>query len=227
MTNSVETMRDGTHVQYSELELDLARSLGVATLHEAAGQVGALPSMISCRTTGLKIAGPAFPVLCGGFDNFWLHQAVYAATPGEILVVSVGGAYEAGYWGEILSWAAHERGLGGVVIDGCVRDQAQLQIVGLPIFARGLCVRGTTKRTDGAGAIGQPLLIGDVPVYRGDLVVGDEDGVVVLPKEVARVALEKGEERVSTEDSMIKAIRKGETTLDLYSLSGSGYSSSN
>lgn len=207
-----------TDDRFSEVELECARKLGVATLHEAAGQIGALPRDIHCQTPAFKIAGAALPVLSSALDNLWLHRAVYAAEPGDVLVVSVGGAYDAGYWGEILSWAAHMRGIGGLVIDGCVRDRAQLEAVGVPVFARGLCVRGTTKREDGPGAIGQPVVIGDVVVCRGDLVVGDDDGVVILPRKSARAALENGTERINAEDRLIKQIQAGASTMDLYGL---------
>jgi len=130
-------------------------------------------------------------------------------------VVSVGDAYEAGYWGEILSHAAHARGVAGLVIDGCVRDGGPLADIGFPVFARGLCIRGTGKRPS-RGGINGPLTIGDVEVRPNDLVVGDGDGVVVIPQARVSEVLEAAQLRVEQEATIIERIRTGESTLDIY-----------
>src|SRR5690242_10831510 len=95
---------------------------GSATLHEAMGRRGALPSAIKPAYEGATLAGPAFPVKSPVGDNLWIHHALYAAEPGDVLVVDVPAGEDYGYWGEILSVAAQVRHLGGVVITGGVRD---------------------------------------------------------------------------------------------------------
>jgi 4-hydroxy-4-methyl-2-oxoglutarate aldolase len=199
---------------------DVLLRLGSATLHEAAGQIGALPSEIVTRTPSLPLAGWAFPVTCPPADNFWLHRAVYAASPGDVIVATVGGAYEAGYWGEVLSCAALSRGLAGLVIDGGVRDQARLEGVGLPVFSRTVCMRGTAKARTGRGALKSPMTVGEVLIHHGDLVVGDRDGVLVLPATRVASIIDAAEQRGRKEEEYMAKIAAGQTTLELYGLDG-------
>lgn len=195
-----------------------AMRMGSATLYEAAGQVGALPSAIRCMTPGLRMVGSAVTVSGPPGDNLWIHRAVYAAHRGDVLVVSVGGDYEAGYWGEILSCAAQARGLVGVVLDGGVRDTIRLAQVGLPVFARGPCIRGTTKNPDGTGSINQPLTLGNVRINPGDLIVADEDGILALPNGRIDEILMCGRARLNHEAEIITALQRGARTLELYNL---------
>jgi len=197
---------------------DVVLGLGSATLHEAAGQIGALPSEIMTRTPSLLLVGRAFPVACPPADNFWLHRAVYAAEPGDVIVASVGGAYEAGYWGEVLSCAARSRGLAGLVIDGGVRDQARLPEMGVPVFSRRVCMRGTTKARTGHGRLKAPVTIGEVVIRHGDLVVGDQDGVLVLPADRVDSVVDAAQQRSHKEAEFMTKIMAGESTLDLYGL---------
>ena len=141
-----------------------ARALPTATLHEAGGKIGALPSAIKPVAPSFRCCGPALTVHSPGGDNLWLHRALYIARPGDVLVVYVSGAYEHGYWGEIMTTMAKVRRLAGLVIDGCVRDGTLLEEIGFPVFARGLCIRGTGKDYGAIGWINEPVLIGDVTV---------------------------------------------------------------
>jgi 4-hydroxy-4-methyl-2-oxoglutarate aldolase len=191
-------------------------SASSATLHEAAGRRGALPSVIGPAFAGARLAGPAFPVASPPGDNLWIHRAVYAAEPGDVLVVDVGGGTEFGYWGEILSTAALARGLAGLVISVGVRDRDALADLGLPVFATGLCIRGTGKDFDAVGSLGERVRIGEVFIERGDLVVGDADGVVVIPRADAEAVVKAGAERDAKEAALMRRIRAGERTLDLY-----------
>src|SRR5690606_36536738 len=111
-------------------QLRQAAQLPSYTLHEAAVQNGAPPSVINTVHHLFRICGPAVTVQSPPADNLWLHRAIVAAQPGDVLVVHVGGHYEAGYWGEVMSQAARARGLAGLVIDGCVRDGAILERFG-------------------------------------------------------------------------------------------------
>ena len=154
--------------------------LDAATLHEADGQRGALPSEIKPIDPGFRVCAPAFTVDCPAGDNLWIHHAVYAAQPGDVLVVHTRGEREAGYWGEILSRAALAQQLAGLVIDGGVRDVERLAEIGLPVFAANVCLRGTAKDPAPAVASARRSPIGETPVRPGDIVVGDRDGVVVI-----------------------------------------------
>ena len=193
-----------------------ARTQAPATLHEAAGRIGVMPSAIKPVAPSFKVCGPAVTVHSPGGDNLWLHRAIYVAQPGDVLVVHVSDAYDFGYWGEIMSAAALARGLGGLVIDGCVRDGAVLEQFGFPVFARGLCIRGTGKDFGARGWINHPTLFGNLTVNPGDLVVGDTDGVVVLPRESAQELVQAAVIREQKEASIIERLAAGERTLELY-----------
>jgi 4-hydroxy-4-methyl-2-oxoglutarate aldolase len=193
-----------------------AREFPAATIDEAAGKTGALPSAIKPVSATFRVCGPAVTVHSPGGDNLWTHRAIYMALPGDVLVVHVSGAYEHGYWGEIMSTAAKVRGLAGLVIDGCVRDGALLEQIGFPVFARGLCIRGTGKDFDAAGWINFPTVFADVTVQAGDLVVGDADGVVCVPRARARTVLQAAQRRVRDEAKILERLQEGESTLDVY-----------
>jgi 4-hydroxy-4-methyl-2-oxoglutarate aldolase len=191
-------------------------ALGSSALHEAAGQIGALPAAIRAITPAASVAGPAVTVCGPPGDNLWLHRAVYECKPGDVLIAYVGAAYEWGYWGEVLSCAALERRIAAVVIDGCVRDVARLAQLGLPVFGRGSAIRGTAKHRDGAGSINRELILGDVVVHPGDWVIGDEDGVVALPQSALNEITQAARRRVAKEAELIAALRTGKRTVDVY-----------
>jgi 4-hydroxy-4-methyl-2-oxoglutarate aldolase len=193
-----------------------ARALPTATLHEAGGRVGVMPSTIKPVSPTFRLCGPAVTVHSPGGDNLWLHRAIYVAQPGDVLVVHVSSAYDFGYWGEIMSCAAKARGLAGLVIDGCVRDGAILADFGLPVFARGLCVRGTGKDHDARGWVNFPTLFDDLTVNAGDLIVGDTDGVVAIPRERAAEIVAAAEQREAKEAAILDRLRAGERTLEVY-----------
>lgn len=197
---------------------EAAARLGAATMHEAAGRTGALPAGIRPVADGFRVAGPAFPVRCPVGDNLWLHRAIYAAEPGDVLVAAIPGTDAYGYWGEIMSCAAAARGLGGLVIDGGVRDVEQLGEIGFPVFSATVAIRGTVKDPAGAGALGEPVELGDVRVCRGDLVVADTDGVAVVPAERIDEVIEAAERRQQTEAEVMDRLRAGESTLSIFDL---------
>jgi 4-hydroxy-4-methyl-2-oxoglutarate aldolase len=192
-----------------------ASTFSSATLHEAMGQRGALPYGIKPLVSAMVLCGPALTVSSPPMDNLMLHKGIYGAEPGDILVVEVGGGYEGGYWGEIMTYAAQQRGVAGLVIDGCVRDGKLICEMGFPAFARGLSIRGTGKR--GGGSLNTPIKIGDVTVHPGDLVFGDGDGVVVVPRDELRQVLDAAQSREEKEEVIKKELAAGKSTLDYYS----------
>jgi 4-hydroxy-4-methyl-2-oxoglutarate aldolase len=193
-----------------------ARALPTATLHEAGGKIGALPSALRPVAAGMALAGAALTVHSPPGDNLWLHRALDIARAGDVLVVHVSGAYEHGYWGEIMATMAINRGLAGLVIDGCVRDGALLAKFGFPVFARGLCIRGTGKDFGATGWLNHPVRIGEVTVNAGDLVVGDGDGVVVVPRERAEDVVARSVQREADEAAILRQLQDGASTLDVY-----------
>ena len=193
-----------------------ARRLGAATLHEAAGRSGALPSGIKPVAPSMVLCGPAFTVHCPPLSNLQIHHAIYNAQPGDVLVVHVSGGVEAGYWGDILNEAAMARGLGGLVIDGGVRDTAGLAAAAFPVFSDGVCIRGTGKDFQAVAWLQEPVRIGEVIVAPGDLVMGDRDGVMVLPADTVPRVLAAARAREIDEKHKISLIRQGLRTIDLY-----------
>lgn len=191
-----------------------AKIYSAATLHEAAGKKGALPSAIKPVAPTLLICGPAVTVSSPPGDNLMLHRAIYIAQPGDVLVAEMSGHFEAGYWGDLMTAAAQYRKLGGLAIDGCVRDIAAIEKSNFPIFARGLCIRGTSKK--GGGSVQEPIRIGDVKICPGDLIVGDRDGVVIIPKSEAAQVLTKAEQRENHEECIRKELAEGKTTLEIH-----------
>ncbi|MEW2355786.1 4-carboxy-4-hydroxy-2-oxoadipate aldolase/oxaloacetate decarboxylase [Spirillospora sp. NPDC029432] len=207
-----------TEVNSREDEKATALALGSATLFESGANAGALPSAIRPIAPGQRLAGRAFPVQAPPGDNLWLHHALESAAPGDVLVVSVGAGAEHGYFGEVMAEAALARGIQGMVIDGGVRDTARMAELGFAVFSERVCVRGTTKNPALAGALGRPVLIGDAVVHRGDLVVGDDDGVVVIPSDDVPEALANGLDRERAERRIIERLRAGEGTVGIYGL---------
>lgn len=164
--------------------------------------------------TSRQLTGPAFPVLTMAGENSTLHRAITAAPPGSVLVVDAGGYVGRAVWGEVLTVAAEVAGIRGVVIDGAVRDVAQIQH--WPVFARGACAAGPHKGW--TGRVGQPIQCGGVPVSPGDLVVGDSDGVVVVPQARVDEIRRAARQRLEVEQRWIERIRSGETSVAILGL---------
>jgi 4-hydroxy-4-methyl-2-oxoglutarate aldolase len=194
--------------------IEKASRFSTATLHEAGGKIGALPSGIKPLAGSMRICGPAITVHSPPVDNIMLHEAILAAEPGDVLVCEVSGEYEAGYWGDIMTRAGKERQIQGLVIDGCVRDSREIIEMNFPVFSRGLCIRGTNKY--GGGTINHPIKIGDVVVEPGDLVVGDQDGLVVLPRLEVNEIFARAQQREIDEKWISEELTKGKTTMEIY-----------
>jgi 4-hydroxy-4-methyl-2-oxoglutarate aldolase len=196
----------------------VASRLSSATLHEAAGKRGALPAALKPLDPTMRLCGRALPVRCPPGDNLFIHRALEVAQPGDVLVVDTGEGVEFGYWGEVMATAAIARGLAGLVITGGVRDSLQLAALGLPTFCACVCIRGTGKDPGQDGAVGEPVRIGEVVVRRGDLVLGDADGVVALSPTAAERAAPISLQRDTDEIAILERVRAGELTLDIYRL---------
>ena len=189
---------------------------GAATVHEAQGGTGALDSAIKPLAPDMVLAGPALTVDTRPSDNLAIHHAMTVGRPGDVLVVDAKAFTEAGPWGDVLTCYAQQIGLAGLVIDGSVRDSRAIVALGFPVFSRGISIKGTGKHQP--GAVNQPILCGGVRIAPGDLVVGDADGVVVVPAgDVDRVQ-EQCEERERKEAGFRDALRRGESLVDLLGL---------
>lgn len=198
-----------TAAQINELSL-----FGTATIHEAMGKIGALPYQIKPLTTGMRVCGPAYTVRAKAYMNINLHRAYAYAKAGEVIVADCTGGYEAGYWGDLLTTGAMQQGIVGLVIDACVRDADEIEALGFPVFCRGLCIKGTGK--DPEGSLNEPITIGEVTIHPGDIIVGDRDGVVVVPKDIIEETIEKSYAREKKEARVRARLNAGETSLEIY-----------
>lgn len=189
--------------------------LGSATVHESCAGANALPARIRPAWPGAAVVGPAYPVLAAPGDNLAMHWALENAAPGDVLVVDAHHG-EYGHWGEVMAVMAQARGIAGLVIAGGVRDVDAQCDLGFPVFSSSVTVRGTVKNW--SGVQGEPIMIGGVRVARGDLVVADADGVVVVTQAKIQVTLRRAEARVAKERIIMRALRDGGSTLDLYDL---------
>jgi 4-hydroxy-4-methyl-2-oxoglutarate aldolase len=196
--------------------IDGFRNLGSATVHEASGRKGYIDCAIKPIAKGVRLCGPAFTVQCHPLDNLMLHKALERAQPGDILVASVGGHYDGGYWGGLMATSAVARKLGGLAIDGCVRDSEEMIRMGFPIFCRGCCIRGTTKT--GLGLVNHPTVFGGLMVNPGDLILGDDDGIVLVDRTQCKAVLEKSIERVEAEKKKTVTLAAGISSVEFNKL---------
>ncbi len=192
----------------------LLREFGAATLGESGARV--MAPRIAPAWPGARVAAPAFPVRCTSGDNLAIHVAVAEAPAGSVLVVDVGELGDFGYWGEVLTTGAQARGILGLVIDGGVRDIVPIETLGFPVFASTIALRGASKNQP--GAVNVPIRCGGASVVRGDWVVGDADGVVIVPGEHFYDVMDAAAERTKREAVMFEALKGGKTTVKLLKL---------
>jgi 4-hydroxy-4-methyl-2-oxoglutarate aldolase len=189
---------------------------GVATVHEAQGRTGALAPAMRAIVPGAQIAGSAVTALCAPGDNWMLHVAIELMQPGDVLVVATTSDSPDGFFGDILAEYVTRMGGAGVILDTGVRDVAVLRAQGFPVWARAISAQGTVKET--VGAVNVPVICAGQRIVPGDVVLGDDDGVVVVPRRKAGDVLDAARARIEKEDAMRAALAEGGRTLDLLNL---------
>lgn len=197
-------------------QLEKLKAFGSATIHEAQGQKGAFESSMKPLDPTLRLVGRALTVELRPDDNLLIHYAVARAEPGDVLVVDAKGFLEAGPWGDVLTLAAQQRGIAGLVINGAVRDAESIIEMGFPIFCRGLSIKGTAKEQN--GKVNAPLYMNGVAINPGDVIVGDRDGLVVVAAAEVADVIAASERRELKEVDMRRAILDGKTTVELLNL---------
>jgi 4-hydroxy-4-methyl-2-oxoglutarate aldolase len=188
-----------------------AAACGIASLYEALERTGALESRIRPLWEGASVAGPVFTVRGQAGDNLPLHRAVAAAPAGVVIVAATGGDTHVAIWGSLLSSICVQRGILGLVTDGAVRDVDRIRELRFPVFCDGVNVAGPVKNDP--GVLGEPVAIAGVGAATGDLVVGDGDGVVLVPAAIAEVTVRRAEEIEAREAEMIRRAVAGESTI--------------
>lgn len=196
--------------------VDVLAEFGVATVHEAIGRSGYVGTGIRPAWPGIRVGGTAVTALCWPGDNLMIHAAVEQCRPGDILVVTTTSPSTDGAFGELLATSLAHRGVRGLVTTGGVRDVAELQAMGFPVFCAAICAQGTVKAT--AGAVNVPVSIGGQLVAPGDAVIADDDGVVVVPRPQVSGAVAAARARVAREAATRAALDAGELGLDRYGL---------
>lgn len=180
--------------------IDAYKKITVATAHEAMGRKGFVDSTIKPLYEGMKVCGPALTCECVEMDNITLHAAVYYSNPGDVIVCSIAknGNWQMGPFGDCMASACIYKQINGLVIDSGVRDGEGIKSLGFNVFSRGHCINGTIK--ENFGKINHPLSFGGQVVNPGDIILGDDDGVVVVPLEIAEEVLAIAQKKESNEE---------------------------
>lgn len=182
-----------------------------ANLSDVMGKLNTLDYRIKPIGQPRRLLGVALTVKTRPGDNLLPLKAIELALPGDVIVIAGEGDTHYSVWGGIMSLMAVRQGVAGVVTDGLVRDAEQIQRAGLAVFSAGLTPVGPSK--DGRGQINLPVSCGGVVVAPGDIVRGDEDGVVIVPRHEAEAVLARARERILLEKSWIERIGRGELIL--------------
>lgn len=186
---------------------DRFRQVDPATLGHLVEE-GVMASEIKPLFGPIKVVGPAFTVRALGADSAIVHYALELAAPGDVIVVDRGGDREHACWGEMVSLSAQALGIQAAVIDGPATDVVEIRTLGFPVFCRGVSAL-TTKLLGTCGDINVPVLCGGVVVHPGDLILGDDNGVVVVRPDAVTSLFEKALAAQRREEALRDQLRAG------------------
>ena len=192
------------------VSLDLARQfldVPVANVSDCMSRMTAGGARLRPMHGGGRMAGPALTVKTRPGDNLMVHKALQLAVPGDVIVVDAGGDLTNAIIGEIMVGDAVLRQLGGIVINGAIRDAAALRVGSFPVFAAGVTHRGPYK--DGPGEINVPIAIDGMVIEPGDLIIGDDDGLLCVPYAEAESLLAAAQAKQEVEARMVAGIADG------------------
>jgi 4-hydroxy-4-methyl-2-oxoglutarate aldolase len=187
--------------------VERAKAYASSILCDVAGRRGSLNGRVQPLHPSMKVAGPAFTVEARPGDNLGFHVALAVARPGDVIIVDGKGDLGSALFGDLMATQAQAAGIAGLVVDGAVRDTTELAERGYPIFAAGRNPAGPTKGIP--GRLGIPICVAGAPVNPGDLVVGDADGVVVIPRNDVDAVLTAAARKLADEQQRLKEIADG------------------
>jgi RraA family protein len=183
------------------------RALPVANISDSMSRMSAGGAALRPLHRGGVMAGPAITVKTRPGDNLMIHKALDIASPGDVIVVDAGGDLTNALIGELMISHAQKRGIAGIVLHGAVRDSAWIRANDLPIYAAGISHRGPYK--DGPGEINVPISIQGMVIEPGDLVIGDDDGILCVPFDHAETIYEAARKKHEAEEKKMLAIGEG------------------
>ncbi|WP_323183889.1 4-carboxy-4-hydroxy-2-oxoadipate aldolase/oxaloacetate decarboxylase [Streptomyces canus] len=197
-------------------DVDALAQYGVATVSEAMGRTGLLGPAVRPVQQGVRVAGTAVTVIGWPGDNLMIHAAVEQCGEGDILVVTTTSPCTDGLFGELFATALQQRGVRGVVTNTGIRDTQELRDMGFAAWSRAVSSQGTVKAT--GGSVNVPIAIDGQVIRPGDVILADDDGVVVVPRERVRETIERSEAREAKEAATRAAFMEGQLGLDRYGL---------
>lgn len=189
-------------------ELEKWRGLPPAVVSDCMNRTQVMAGAIRPVAAGMTLLGQARTVTCMVGDNSALHVALGMLEPGQILVVDAGGFEDAAVWGGIMTRVALKRAIGGLVVDGAVRDVAEIREFNFATFTRAIVPAGPHKGF--GGIIDGPIACAGCPVSPGDIVLGDDDGVCVVPLARAGEILAASRDKIAQEEVTNAETQKGE-----------------